>query len=86
VWGYFPPFEDRKEHELPLSTSQQSFLVQITRGDFFFLIVSNLNDFKKTLEKHQRTKQSALSHLDPSFQQLSQGVNRLVEILGEKRK
>jgi len=78
-WGYFPPFEDRKEHELPLSTSQQSFLVQITRGDFFFLIVPNLNDFKKTLEKHQRTKQSALSHLDPSFQQLNQGVNRLVE-------
>jgi len=34
-WHYFPPFEQRRGSELPLSTSQQSFLVQITRGDFF---------------------------------------------------
>ncbi len=84
VWGYFPPFEERKEQELPLSTSQQSFLVQITRGDFFFLVVSNLNDFKKTLEKHQRTKQSALSHLDANWQRLSESVNRLVASISGK--
>lgn len=84
IWEYFPPFEDRQDRELPLSTSQQSFLVQITRGDWFYLIVAHARDFQKTLEKHVRMKQSALSHSDSNWQRLSQSVNRLVENISGK--
>ncbi len=84
VWEYFPPFEERQDYELPLSTSQQSFLVQITRGNWFYLIVGNKNDFQKTLEKHHRIKQSALSHLDPRWQRLNEAVNRLVANISGK--
>ncbi len=83
-WEYFPPFEERQDRELPLSTSQQSFLVKITRGDWFYLIVAHANDFKKTLEKHERMKQSALSHQDPNWQRLKESVNRLVENISGK--
>jgi len=84
IWEYFPPFEDRQDRELPLSTSQQSFLVQLTRGDWFYLIVAHAIDFKKTLEKHERMKQSALSYADSNWQRLKESVNRLVENISGK--
>jgi conjugative relaxase-like TrwC/TraI family protein len=84
IWEYFPPFEDRQDHELPLSTSQQSFLVAITRGDWFYLITANANDFQKTLEKHVRMKESALSHSDLNWQRLHKSINRLVENISGK--
>lgn len=83
-WEYFPPFEHRKEHELPLSTSQQSFIVQITRGDWLHLIVPNVDDFQKTLEKHNQIKKSALSQLDPNWERLNSGVQRLVNNISGK--
>lgn len=77
-WEYFPPFEQRKTRELPLSTSQQSFLIQISRGDNLILIVPCVEDFQKTLEAHQRMKRSALSYTDPNWQTLSAAVDKLV--------
>jgi hypothetical protein len=79
LWDYFPPFEARKEKELPLSTTQKSFLVQITRGDNLCLIVPNISDFQKTLEKHKGDEGSALRHFDPNWQKLNQAVERMVE-------
>jgi len=78
-WHYFPPFEQRRGSELPLSTSQQSFLVQITRGDLFYLIVPYLSDFLKTLEKHEVSQESALNFLDPRHKVLNQTVKRLLD-------
>jgi len=78
-WHYFPPFEQRRGSELPLSTSQQSFLVQITRGDFFYLIVPYLSDFLKILEKHEVSQQSALNFLDTRRKVLNQSVKRLLD-------
>ena len=79
VWDYFPPFEKRRENELPLSTTQKSFLVQITRGDNLCLIVPNINDFQKTLEKHKGNEGSVLRHIDLRWEKLNQAVERLVE-------
>jgi hypothetical protein len=78
-WNYYPPFEERKDYELPLSTSQQSWLIEITRGDMFYAIVPYLSDFQKTLERHETTKQSALSVLDPRYSELDNRVKRLVD-------
>ncbi len=46
--------------------------------------ISYIPDVQKTLEKHQRTKESVLSHLDSNWKQLSQSVNRLVENISGK--
>jgi conjugative relaxase-like TrwC/TraI family protein len=78
-WDYFPPFEARRDNELPLSTTQKSFLVQITRGDNLCLIVPNSQDFQKTLERHKGNEGSALRHLDPNWKDLNKVVERLVE-------
>jgi len=77
VWSYFPPIKQRKAREFPLSTSQESFIIQITRGDGLFLVVPNLGDFQENLERHQQLKKSALSYQDKNWQTLSQGVKRL---------
>lgn len=79
LWDYFPPFESRRDNELPLSTTQKSFLVQITRGDNLCLIVPHSEDFQKTLEKHKGNGGSTLQHLDPNWRDLNQAVERLVE-------
>jgi len=79
LWEYFPPFETRNAEELPLSTSQESFIVQISRGNRFFLAVQNKSDYQKTLEKHQQMNRSALSHFDPNWEARNKGVNRLLE-------
>ena len=78
TWAYFPPFEQRKPHELPLSTSQQALLIDITRGDGLFLVVPYLNDLQKTLEAHGQLKRSALSYTDPEWKKLNEDVNRSV--------
>lgn len=63
-WGYFPPFETRKAQEIPKSTSQQSFLMEVSRGDLTFLVVNNVDDYRKTLLS-QDPKEGVLKHLDP---------------------
>lgn len=78
-WDYFPPFEGRRDTELPLSTTQKSFLVQITRGDNLCLVVPNINDFQKTLEKHKGNEGSAIQHFDPRWSKVNQAVERMVE-------
>jgi len=78
-WQYFPPFEVRKKRELPVTTTQPSFLVDITRGDLFYLIVPYLSDFEKTLERHEVTQVSALSALDPKYPLLQQVIKRFIE-------
>lgn len=75
----FPPFEQRRENELPLSTSLQAFIVTITRGNWLHLIVPYIDDFQKTLKKHETTKSSVLSYQDPNWKKLDAGVKRLVE-------
>jgi conjugative relaxase-like TrwC/TraI family protein len=80
TWEYFPPFESRKLSELPLSTSLESLLITITRGDGLLLIVANRDDYQKTLEAHtQLIKKSALSHQDSEWQNLHQDVEGLVQ-------
>ncbi len=64
TFGYFPPFEERKAKEIPKSTSQQSFLMEVTRGDLTFLVVNNVDDFQKTLISRE-PKDGVLKHLDP---------------------
>jgi len=79
IWSYFPPSGERKEKDFPLSTSQESLIIDITRGDGLLLIVPYLEDCQKILEKHQQLKMSALSHLDPNWQKRQDIVHRLVE-------
>jgi conjugative relaxase-like TrwC/TraI family protein len=78
VWEYFLPAEQLRANHLPLSTSQQSFIINITRGDGLLLIVPNVDHFQKTLETHHQLKRSALSYTDPEWQKLHEGANRLV--------
>jgi conjugative relaxase-like TrwC/TraI family protein len=78
VWSYFPPFTERKAHQLPLSTSQQSFIISITRGDGLLLVVPYLDDFQAILEKHQQLKRSAISYIDTDWKKLNANVNHLV--------
>ena len=76
-WAHFPPFEERKPGELPRVTSQQSFIVAITRGNGLMLVVPYLEDFEKTLEVHDQLNRSALSYQDPKWQERHEAVNRL---------
>jgi conjugative relaxase-like TrwC/TraI family protein len=77
-WDYFPPFEQRKPRELPLSTSAQALLITITRGDGVVIVVPYTDYLQKTLEAHKQLKRSALSYTDAEWQKLHQGANRLV--------
>ena len=79
TWSYFPPFEKLKPNQLPLTTTQQSFIIQITRGNGLYLAVPNIEHFKNTLEAHKQVKRSALSHIDKDWNKLNDSVNRLVE-------
>ncbi len=78
-WTYFPPFEQRKPRELPLSTSAQALLITITRGDGVIIVTPYMDDLQKTLEAHKQLKRSALSYTDAEWQKLHEGLNRLVE-------
>ncbi len=80
-WDYFPPIKMRSKKSLPLTTSQKGFIVQVTRGDYLWMIVSNIFDFQKTLEAHAEPKRSALSYLDARWPSLKQGVQRLTKAI-----
>ncbi len=80
-WDYFPNPEARNKRALPLTTSQKAWLVQISRGDYVFLVVANLYDFKYTLESKAHQKRSAQSYLDPKWPTLHQDVQRLVKAI-----
>jgi conjugative relaxase-like TrwC/TraI family protein len=77
TWDYYPPFDQRKAHELPKSTSLNGFLVEATRGDNFKLFVDNRDYFRQTLEAHQSIKESALEHFHPDWQKVSASVNAM---------
>jgi len=80
-WDYFPPIKMRSKKSLPLTTSQKGFIVQVTRGDFLWMVVSNIFDFQKTLEAHSEPKRSALSYLDTRWPTLKRGVERLTKAI-----
>ncbi len=80
-WDYFPPIKMRSKKSLPLTTSQKGFIVQVTRGDYLWMVVSNIFDFQKTLEAHAEPKRSALSYLDARWPTLKQGVQRLTKAI-----
>lgn len=77
-WTYFPSFEQLKPKGLPLSTSQQALLIDITRGDGVVLVTPYLDYLQKTLEVHKQLKRSALSYTDPEWQKRNENVNQLV--------
>ena len=77
TWDYYPPFNQRKPHELPKSTSLNGFLVEATRGDNLKLFVDNIDYFRQTLEAHQAIKESALEHFHPDWQRVSASVNTM---------
>lgn len=77
-WQYFPALEKHPSRRLPLSTSQQAFISDITRGDNLLLVVPNIEDLQVILERHHRPKRSALSYQDQNWGRLSQAVNQLV--------
>ncbi len=80
-WDHFPNPESRNKRALPLTTSQKAWLVQVSRGDYVFVVVANLRDFKYTLESKAHQKRSAQSYLDPKWPTLHQDVQRLVKAI-----
>ena len=87
TWGYYPPFENRKERELPKSTSLNGFLVEATRGDNFVLVVDNLDYYCETRKKHHSLKESATEHLTPDWKCIAQKVDSMtVTITGKASK
>ncbi len=84
TWEYYPPHDHRKPREFPLAMSQQQFLVTISRGDGFCVIVACVDDFQRILQGKEKHQASALSHFDPTSLERDKGVQRLLATIKGK--
>lgn len=83
-WDYYPPFSERKAHELPKSTSLNGLLVEATRGDNFKLFVDNKDYFSETLKAHQSIKQSAIEYFESNWPKISHSVDAMTAKISGK--
>ncbi|MBP6103533.1 MAG: relaxase domain-containing protein [Gammaproteobacteria bacterium] len=84
TWEYYPPPDYRKPREFPLAMSQQQFLVTISRGNGFCVIVACIDDFQRILQGKEKHQTSALSHFDPTSAERDKGVQRLLATIQGK--